>query len=370
MAISVHTNYASLVTQNTLQSTNNALTKSMEKLSTGFRINSAADDAAGLQIANRLNLQSRGLNVAMRNSQDAISMMQTAEGALDEMTNIAYRMNDLATQAANGTNTFADRSAMQSEFEQLAGELGNIFENTNFGGRSLFAGTDPSSFSSGAVSFQIGSTATETLSVDLSSNADAIGQALDAFGWGNQALAQLDANVVVESGGGDLAGTYSSYSDLLSQAEAGTGSAVADLAIANGWDETATSSGAAMGAYATSNYGGTAPTAGTTLSSVYAASSIATQSSAGGQITSQASFISELGSTRAQFGANINRLDHTITNLGNMTENLDASKGRIMDTDFASESGMMSKQQMLMQSGASMLSASKMVPQLAMSLLG
>ena len=91
MAISVHTNYASLVTQNTLQSTNNALTKSMEKLSTGFRINSAADDAAGLQIANRLNLQSRGLNVAMRNSQDAISMMQTAEGALDEMTNIAYQ---------------------------------------------------------------------------------------------------------------------------------------------------------------------------------------------------------------------------------------------------------------------------------------
>jgi flagellin len=120
MAISVHTNYASLVTQNTLQSTNNALTKSMERLSTGFRINSAADDAAGLQIANRLNLQSRGLGVAMRNSQDAISMMQTAEGAMDEMTNIAYRMSDLATQAANGTYTNDDRSSLDSEFQELA----------------------------------------------------------------------------------------------------------------------------------------------------------------------------------------------------------------------------------------------------------
>ncbi|GAL27534.1 flagellin protein FlaA [Vibrio variabilis] len=138
MAISVHTNYASLVTQNTLQSTNNALTKSLERLSTGFRINSASDDAAGLQIANRLEAQSRGMGVAMRNSQDAISMLQTAEGALDEMTNIAYRMNDLALQASNGTNTSADKTALNSEYQALRGELSNIFSNTNFGGNKLF----------------------------------------------------------------------------------------------------------------------------------------------------------------------------------------------------------------------------------------
>ena len=101
MALSMHTNFASLVTQNTLNNTSNLLNTSMERLSTGYRINSAADDAAGLQIATRLESQTRGMSVAMRNSQDGISMMQTAEGAMDEMTNIVYRMNDLATQASN-----------------------------------------------------------------------------------------------------------------------------------------------------------------------------------------------------------------------------------------------------------------------------
>ncbi|GMQ45806.1 lateral flagellin LafA [Vibrio sp. 10N] len=277
MAISVHTNYASLVTQNTLQSTNSALTKSMERLSTGFRINSAADDAAGLQIANRLEAQSRGMNVAMRNSQDAISMMQTAEGAFDEMTNIAYRMNDLAVQYANGTNSAADQAAIDVEFNALSDELSNIAANTNFGGTNLLS---TAGFSA-SVDFQIGSSAAETLTVDASAEVAAVtGHALAAGGGGLSAA----GNITALSGAGGL--------------------------------------------------------------------------------------IELLGTARAEFGANINRLEHTITNLSNMTENLDSSKGRIMDTDFASESGMMSKQQMLMQSGASMLSASKMVPQLAMSLLG
>lgn len=284
MAISVHTNYASLVTQNTLQSTNNALTKSLERLSTGFRINSASDDAAGLQIANRLEAQSRGMNVAMRNSQDAISMLQTAEGALDEMTNIAYRMNDLALQAANGTNTTADRTALNSEFSALQGELKNIMDNTNFGGQKLLA-TTGGVFDDGDVLFQIGSTTSEKLTADVDTQVQAVNTEVTALG-----------------------------SDTLTTA-GGASAAVDSLSGASG-------------------------------------------------------MIELLGTARSKFGSYINRLDHTITNLGNMTENVSTAKGRIMDTDFASESGMMSKQQMLMQSGASMLSASKMVPQLAMSLLG
>nr|MCG6305290.1 Lateral flagellin [Vibrio vulnificus] len=105
MALSMHTNYASLVTQNTMNTTSGLLNTAMERLSTGYRVNSAADDAAGLQIANRLEAQTRGMSVAMRNAQDGISMMQTAEGAMDEMTNIVYRMNDLATQSLNGSNS-------------------------------------------------------------------------------------------------------------------------------------------------------------------------------------------------------------------------------------------------------------------------
>ncbi|MCW8344606.1 hypothetical protein MD535_01000 [Vibrio sp. ZSDZ65] len=395
MGISVQTNYASLVTQNTLQSTNASLSKSLEKLSTGFRINSAADDAAGLQIANRLNLQSRGLNVAMRNSQDAISMMQTAEGAMEEMTNIAYRMNDLATQAANGTVTSADREAMNTEYGQLGAELQNIYNNSNFGGRSLLAGAD--SFTSGQITFQIGSTASETLDVNLAGQLSAVGNTLGQFDILSDISAlksqaesdyqsELDlfaataASATTTSGlsdGTDFTasgtfGSYTDYSDLKAKADAGVGTAVADLTAV----ETAAAASVTTEIVGNTDGNYVAGASGVALgTSTYASvtalsAGLTDQASATAGMATMATFIDDLGAARAQFGANINRLDHTITNLGNMTENLEASKGRIMDTDFASESGNMSKAQMLMQSGASMLSASKMVPQLAMSLLG
>ncbi|ADT87379.1 lateral flagellin LafA [Vibrio furnissii] len=280
MAISLHTNYANLVTQNNLNSVNKALTTSMERLSTGLRINSAADDAAGLQIANRLEAQSRGMSVGMRNSQDAISMMQTAEGSMDEMTNMAYRMKDLATQAANGTNSAEDIAAMQSEFSALAGQLDKMQSSTNFGGQALL-GTAGAFGKTNGVTFQIGTTASDILKVDLSTELGALATSITGFG-----TASLT----------------------------GTGAATA--------------------------------------------------------MTNIDSFIKNLGSARSAFGAQINNLEHNINNLANMVENVDASKGRIMDTDFAKESGVMSKNQMLMQAGAQMLSATKMMPQLAMSMLG
>ncbi len=295
MSISVHTNFASLVTQNTLGQTNNAFTSSMEKLSTGYRINSAADDAAGLQIANRLDTQTRGMNVAMRNAQDGISMMQTAEGAMDEVTNIAMRMNDLALQASNGSNSDADRKALDAEFDALGKEMISIMDKTNFGGQNLFGSgattgteesiTTMSGFAAGAISFQIGSTASEKLSVDVSGD---IGLMMTALG---------------NAASGDL-----------------TDTANLDTVIEN--------------------------------------------------LSGETGLINTLGATRASFGANINRLEHTVVNLQNMSENTEASKGRIMDTDYASEGANMSKQQMLMQTGSSILSATKMVPQLAMGMLG
>ncbi len=285
MSISLHTNYANLVTQHTLNSTNNALSTSMERLSTGFRINSASDDAAGLQIANRLEAQSRGMNVAMRNSQDAISMMQTAEGAMDEMTNIAYRMNDLATQAANGSNSAEDQAALDAEFQSLADQLVSMQDSTKFGGQKLLGASG--SFAAG-INFQTGASSSDTLSVDVSADVGSIGAAAT-----------------------QLAG--------LSIASAGAAASAMNALVGS------------------SGNGG---------------------------------FISTLGSARSSFGAQINNLEHNITNLSNMVENVEASKGRIMDTDFAAESGEMSKNQMLMQSGAQMLSATKQLPQLAMSMLG
>ena len=138
MALTIHTNYSSLLTQTNLNKTNNALAVNQQRLGTGLRINSASDDAAGLQIATRLNAQTKGMAVAGRNVNDASSLLQTADGAFGEMTDILQRMKDLATQSANGTNSDDDRKAMQAEYDELGKELGNIMENTSYAGEKLF----------------------------------------------------------------------------------------------------------------------------------------------------------------------------------------------------------------------------------------
>ncbi|EGR0026805.1 Lateral flagellin [Vibrio alginolyticus] len=282
MALSMHTNYASLVTQNTMNTTSGLLNTAMERLSTGYRVNSAADDAAGLQIANRLEAQTRGMSVAMRNAQDGISMMQTAEGAMDEMTNIVYRMNDLATQSLNGSNSATDRASLNKEFTQLTAELNNIVDNTKFGGQNLLKG---GGFGAGDVTFQIGASSAETLTVSAS------------------------------AGIGEIT------------------TILADAGITDGIDD-ATKAKAALD-----------------------------------KISGADGLVEKIGSSRADFGANINRLEHTMANLGNMVENVTASKGRIMDTDFAVESSNMTKNQMLMQAGTTVLSQTNQLPSMAMSLL-
>ncbi len=161
MALTVNTNIASLNTQRNLQSSSNALQTSMQRLSTGSRINSAKDDAAGLQISNRLTSQISGLNVAVRNANDGISLAQTAEGALQQSTNILQRMRDLSLQAANGSNDAVDRSALQKEVGALQSELSRIAETTTFGGRKLLDG------SFGSTAFQVGANANETIDVSI-----------------------------------------------------------------------------------------------------------------------------------------------------------------------------------------------------------
>ncbi|MFY2509252.1 Lateral flagellin [Vibrio pectenicida] len=274
MALSMHTNYASLVTQNTLSSTNDLLTTAMERLSTGMRINSASDDAAGLTIANKLEAQTRGMSVAMRNSQDAISMLQTADGALEELTNIAYRMKDLATQGANGTNGTTELAALNAEYQELESEAVRIMGETTYGaGQKLLTGGKLAA----AVDFQIGASGTEKLTVDVSA-----------------ALGDVD---------------FSTTGDLASNADSN-----AQIAVVDG-------------------------------------------------------LFDKINTVRSSLGANINRLDHTINNLANISENTAAAKGRITDTDFAIESSNMTKNQMLMQAGTTVLSQTNQLPGMAMSLL-
>jgi len=165
--LSLHTNNAALSAQNSISRTQTALSTSMTRLSTGYRVNSAMDDAAGLQIATRLKAQTSGMAMAMRNTQNGVSMMQTAEGALDETTNILVRMKDLATQAADATSSGVDGAAMQAEYDALTSELSNIVNNTSFGGTKLMNDTT-GLLSTGAINFQIGASSAEQMNVDVS----------------------------------------------------------------------------------------------------------------------------------------------------------------------------------------------------------
>ncbi|UXI03069.1 lateral flagellin LafA [Photobacterium sp. TY1-4] len=307
MALSMHTNIASLITQNTMTQNSNLLNTAMERLSTGLRVNSAADDAAGLQVANRLEAQTRGMSVAMRNAQDGISMMQTAEGAMDEATNILYRMNDLATQSANGSATATDRTALNAEYQELGKELQSIMANTQFGGQKLLSGGG----FSGTIDFQIGASSAEKLSVDVSVN---LGKVDTGF-----KSAAAAAKIDPATGKSDTAATAGDLGDILDQANAKV-----------------------------------------------AMNTINVQA---GSTAGDPSLLDLVGSVRSSLGANINRLEHTITNLGNMVENTTAAKGRIMDADFAVESANMTKNQMLMQAGSSVLSKSGQLSGMAMSLL-
>ncbi|MCF5020190.1 flagellin, partial [Pseudomonas lactis] len=168
MALSVNTNITSLGVQKNLNKASDALSQSMNRLSSGLKINSAKDDAAGMQIANRLNNQVKGLNVAIANANNGVSIAQTAEGAMQESTNTLQRLRELALQAANGDKSDADRVSLQQEFTAKVGELNRIASTTTFGGRNLLDG----SFSN--VAFQIGANANETISfgmTDISSTA-------------------------------------------------------------------------------------------------------------------------------------------------------------------------------------------------------
>ncbi|RCW70512.1 flagellin [Pseudorhodoferax soli] len=200
--LSLHTNTASLSGQNALTSTNKALSTSLTRLSTGYRVNSAMDDAAGLQIATRLNAQTRGMAVAQRNTQNGISMMQTAEGAFAEVTNILLRQKDLLTEGATASTTQEDRVALQAEYDALGLELSNIIRNTSFGGTELFS--DGSSvtgtgglLSSTALTFQIGASSGETMAVNTQADLTAL----------TTALAAVSSNFTTAAAGAELGTT-------------------------------------------------------------------------------------------------------------------------------------------------------------------
>jgi flagellin len=266
--------------------------------------------------------------------------MQAAEGTMEEMTNIAYRMSDLATQSANGTASDADRTAMNAEFSSLGEELGSLMKNTNMGGQQLLNADNGVFASTAGITYQVGSTSAEKLEVDISTEVGAVGAK----------VLELESHAA-------FIDAYDKEFDVASNAANALGKGQ-DAAVAAG----VSAADSIIDDFASKSAMDTAQKDG--------GLSLSTQDGANNAITTLAGFIDDVGSARSGLGANINRLDHTMANLGNMSENTAAAKSRIMDTDMAAESSRMSKNQMLMQAGAQVLSSTKMVPQLAMSLMG
>jgi flagellin len=393
MALSVNTNISSLNAQRNLTKSGGDLATSMQRLSSGMRINSAKDDAAGLQISDRLTSQINGLGVAQRNANDGISMAQTAEGAMQESTNILQRMRELSLQSANGSNSTEDRDALQKEVSALQTELTRIAETTSFGGQSLLDG------SFGTKAFQVGSNSSETISVGLKDiSADVIGDtSTHAISAGALVAADLSASEI--GNGGSITISYLSSTGATAQDIEVDMSAVTATGMTTDMDTIDSAMNAALNGLGVSSVGGAltgslisstaelnmvltkadgtgsaaAATQGVSISTAVVNQvddvDIGDQVGAGAAVRTIDNALAEINESRANLGAIQNRFGHTINNLANVSENVSASRSRIQDTDFAVETASMTKSQILQQAGTSILAQANQLPQAALSLI-
>ncbi|BCN24771.1 flagellin [Vibrio alfacsensis] len=377
MAITVNTNVSALVAQRNLSNATDMLNQSMERLSSGKRINSAKDDAAGLQISNRLQSQMRGLDVAVRNANDGISIMQTAEGAMDEVTNIMQRMRDLSLQSSNGSNSNAERLALQEEVSALNDELNRIAETTSFGGRKLLNG------SFGQSSFQIGATSGEAVQVELKSMRT---DGIEMGGFSYVANGRASSDWQVKDGVNELSMSFTNRAGEVEtiQINAKAGDDIEELATyINGQTDKVTASVNEKGQLQLFMAG--VETSGTMAFSGDLASELGLQlkgydavdsldiTSVGGAQQAVAvldTAMKYVDSHRAELGAYQNRFDHAVNNLENIHENVATSNSRIQDTDYAKETTQMVKQQILQQVSTTILAQAKQAPNLALTLLG
>ncbi|MFH4642741.1 flagellin [Vibrio alginolyticus] len=379
MAITVNTNVAALVAQRHLTSATDMLNQSMERLSSGKRINSAKDDAAGLQISNRLQSQMRGLDVAVRNANDGISIMQTAEGAMNEVTNIMQRMRDLSLQSANGSNSKAERTALQEEVSALNDELSRIAETTSFGGRKLLNGTF------GTSSFQIGATAGEAVQIGLRTMQP---ESLGSFSMSS--YQRVSSDWTVQNGNNEIVISYrdNNFEEQEIRIEAKAGDDIEELATyINGQTDKVKASVNEEGQLQllmshkdAIKYPGPTFSGGladelelgkyVTVNRTVDSIDISTVGGAQMAVGILDDALKTVDGSRAELGAYQNRFNHAINNLDNIHENLAASNSRIQDTDYAKETTQMVKQQILQQVRTSILAQAKQAPNLALTLLG
>ena len=373
----INTNMAANVAANSLTRNDRSMGATMERLSTGLRINSAKDDAAGLAITSKMTSQINGLNQAVRNANDAISMIQVAEGAMKEVTNMFQRMRELAVQAISDSNTNADRTALNNEYKQLSAEVQRIAENTQWNGTNILDGGRTST------TFQIGANASQTIAVnfgDLGTN-NATGSLT------NNGTATVTLTLSEALNSGDVI-SYKVTDDTTGVSNYATISATPLSANVSSVTEAETTSAGA--AASTQETGTIAYTHSTTSMTIAATDNTITISDvvisrgthapvAATDITSSAFAATALGvldtaiegvnSTRAGLGASMSRLEFASDNLQNVSQNSSAARSRVLDADYASETTELARTQIIQQAGTAMLSQANQSQQAVLALL-
>ena len=417
MAMTINTNVVSLNSQRNLGLSGGSLATSMQRLSSGLRVNSAKDDAAGLAIAERMNATTKGLAVAARNANDGISLAQTAEGALGKVGDMLQRMRELAVQSSNATNSDADRKALQAEVTQLTSEIDRVAKTTSFNGKNLLDG------SFGGAVFQVGSNAGDNITVGGVANATVKGLgtintvdkevAVTAAEYDAEAtFSKVDkATFTVNVNGatddidlGEIAAA-SSVKERLGQVVAAINAKTADTGVTAFVEKqddgsyklltksdnvTEQADGSFMAVAVTftgldvvlEDAGGTAAVAavaaGTELDIAAAAVtadtgleklSVKTQSDAWDALKKIDSAIDQVNAARGNLGALQTRFEKTVENIDIQNENITAARGRIVDADFATETANLSRAQILQQAGTAMVAQANQLPQQVLSLL-
>ena len=387
MPLSINTNIASMTAQRAMLNSNAALETSFERLSTGKRVNSAVDDAAGLAIGKDLESRVRGLNQAIRNVNDGISMVQIAEGGLDEVTTILQRMRDLAVQASNDSLSSAERGYLDTEHSKLATTLDSTLDQLSFNSQDLID-QDGTSFV-----IQTGADAADEVTVAMDGLTDSVLRVSAADVTLNAARAERVVfddfvigaagvyTVTLTSGGGNvtIATDDASYTlttlaaNLTTKADtadsggnAGISFAVVDGQLVGTFDATGSQSGTYT-AYGIAGDGGTSATADA-AATIYRGTASA-QESAQLAITEIDTALGTVATNRATLGATQAQLESTVRNLANVAENTAAAAGRIMDTDYAAETANLTKAQILQQAATSILAQANAQPQSVLSLL-
>ena len=392
MGMSINTNVVSINAQRNLGLSGGSLATSMQRLSSGLRVNSAKDDAAGLAIAERMNTQVKGLAVAARNANDGISLAQTAEGALGKVGDMLQRMRELSVQSGNATNSKSDREALQAELKQLRDEVDRVAKTTSFNGSKLLDG----SFTGGV--FQVGANSGDNITVGALANTK-----VDQLGNSNYAEASVakadvslagtmmtNANVTVDITGADGAtaqAVITKSDNALSDAEAlgkvleAINSKTADTGVTAFLEDGnihfrgTVKDGGTYANIAVSLGGGSSAALGTISGPTNQKTvgiediDIGTQKGAWDALQKIDSAIDKVNTARGELGAIQTRFEKTVENIDIQNENLSAARGRIVDADFAQETANLSRTQILQQAGTAMVAQANQLPQQVLSLL-